>query len=84
MSKADSAVKGVSFDNDVKQIGSGSNVANQGTNGGTPANDTGVGTNTEFDPALYEGSAEEKNCSACTMLNPMSATECFVCATNFN
>jgi len=86
VSKPDSAGKSVSFDNDVKQVGSSaSNVANQGTDGGTPANDAGVGTGTDFDPALYEGNApDEKNCPACTMFNPISATSCSVCATPFN
>ena len=84
MSKPDSAGKSVSFDNDVKQIGSTSNVANQGTDGGTPANDAGVGTD-DFDAALYEGSAPgEKSCSACTFFNPSSATTCSMCGTNFN
>ena len=87
VSKPDSTGKSVKFDNDVKQVPA-SNVANQGTDGGTPADNFGsadFGTGTDFDPALYEGSAlDEKSCGACTFLNQISATVCEVCGTKFN
>jgi hypothetical protein len=38
-----------------------------------PAND--------WDEGMYD--ADEKNCEACTMLNPISATMCCVCGTPF-
>lgn len=75
--------KSVSFDADVKQ-GAASNTGNQGKPEDTFANDAGVGP--DFDPALYEesGADGQKACGACTYLNPISATECEVCATTFN
>mmetsp|Transcript_2758 Transcript_2758/g.3781 ORF Transcript_2758/g.3781 Transcript_2758/m.3781 type:complete len:160 (+) Transcript_2758:2342-2821(+) len=55
-------------------------VAEVGQSGGAAA--ATVGSGPQDWEAVYTDPSE-KNCGACTMLNPMSATSCFVCGTPF-
>ena len=66
-----------------------SKVGNNDGAGGEPAAhaDNNQGTNESKQDVSIGGDmlydANEKNCEACTMLNPIAATECYICCTKF-
>jgi len=76
----------ISWKSDEQKIAQEERMKNNGAGGnavqGPAATTTGSGPQ-DWEP-IGQDFDDEKNCGACTMLNPRSATSCFVCGTPFN
>ena len=77
----------VRFDESVTQVG-GQTVNSGNTGATTVAQDVhtvAVGDDFPYNPADFGGfeeggaNASQKNCDTCTVLNPISATMCYLC-----
>ena len=81
----------VRFDENVTQVGG--QAVNSGFTGATTeaqeVQTVAVGDDFPYNPADFGGfdeggaNAMEKACLACTVLNPISATACYLCTTTF-
>lgn len=77
----------VRFDENVTQVG-GQAVYSGNTGATTEVQEVqtvAVGDDFPYNPADFGGfgSGMEKACDACTVLNPVSATACYLCTTTF-